>query len=108
MIDEIKNLVEDQHKAFIDFKAHHSNELHDVKAALHAIEAKGNRPGAGGALFETAADSEHKGAFIEYVRGGVESQIKAYEAKALSTTGSGGSDGGYAIPKVIDNQIDNL
>lgn len=105
MTNEITTLIEEQGKAFEDFKNRHSNELHDVKAALHAIEAKGNRPGAGGALFETAADSEHKGAFIEYVRGGVESQIKAYEAKALSTTGSGGSDGGYAIPKVIDNQI---
>ena len=108
---DIKALVVEQGEAVEQFKAMHSRELDEVKAQLRAIEAKAGRPGAAADGFSgniTSEDVQHKSAFVDYVRGGDEAAIKAIEAKAFSTTGSAGADGGFAIPKVIDIRVQSI
>jgi len=110
---EIQSLVEQQGEAVEAFKAMHTRELDEIKANLRAMEVKAGRPGMAADGYDAAAgitseDLAHKSAFVDYVRGGEEAAIKAIEAKAFSTTGSAGADGGFAIPKVIDQQVQSV
>lgn len=105
-MNDVLNLLNQQTAAFADFKARHSNELDEIKHTLRTIEAKGNRPGAGIDMLATSDDLQHKNAFMGYVRGGEEAEIKSIEAKALNVGTP--ADGGYAVPKVIDQQVQSL
>lgn len=125
---EIKGLVEAQGRAWEEFKSSNDERIKSeakgiadalfeekgakINAALDAIaeqikqvEAKSNRPGAG--LDGLNADeAEHKSAYNSWLRKGVgESELAALEAKAFATNTNGGADGGYAVPKVIDQAI---
>lgn len=80
-------------------------EITKLSGELKALEAKGNRPGAShdGLSDEEA---EHKSAYNNWMRKGVgETELGALEAKAFATTTNSGADGGYAVPKVIDQAI---
>ena len=78
----------------------------DYKKAIEDIEAKAKRPqmGADGKPVDQTAE-EHKKAFSGYMRKGVDFD-KSLESKALSI--GSGTDGGYAVPKVIDAMIESL
>jgi len=132
-LSEIKGLIEAQNVAFEQFKKTNDAKIEAIKAAgatgdfeaklqaiaddmakdreaqkaaLAAIEAKANRPrlGADGKPLDEVQE-EHKKAFRGYVTKGADFD-KSLEAKALNI--STGSDGGYAVPKVIDSMIDSL
>lgn len=110
---EIQSLVEQQGEAVEAFKAMHTRELDEIKANLRAIEAKANRPGMAADSYDTAGgitsdDLAHKSAFDTWLREGNDSELKAVERKALSTTGSAGADGGFAIPKVLDQTVQSI
>jgi len=80
-------------------------EITKLSDELKALEAKSNRPGAG-ADGLNADEAEHKSAYNDWMRKGVgESELAALEAKAFATSTNGGADGGYAVPKVIDQAI---
>lgn len=125
-ITEVKGLVEAQGRAWEEFKASNderikaeakgaADALFEAKAAqindaldalgekLKAVEAKGNRPGAG-ADGLTEAEAEHKAAYTAWMRKGAgEGELAALEAKTFQTTVN--ADGGFAVPKVIDTAI---
>lgn len=79
-----------------------------LKDRLDALETKMARPSglAGGAADMFEADAvEHKHAFLDgFITKGDDSLLKNLEAKGLST--AVGGDGGYAVPTVIDSEIE--
>lgn len=124
---EVKGLIEAQGRAFEEFKATNDQRLSgllgkdavdpliEAKLAaintaldatadkLKAIEAKAARPGAGAESLNQD-EAEHKAAYNTWMRKGVgESELSAIEAKAFNIGTP--ADGGYAVPKVIDQAI---
>ncbi|MCJ9428683.1 phage major capsid protein [Kordiimonas marina] len=74
------------------------------KDRLDAIETKMARPGAASDQF-SSSDAEHKSAFLQgFIQKGNTDRLKALEAKGLTTVP--GSDGSYAVPTVIDTEIE--
>lgn len=91
-------------KAFADVTANQA----EVKKLLEDIEAKAKRPGFGGGKSDAdLAAEEHKAAFMGHLRKGTQFDL-ALEQKALAISTNAGADGGYAVPKVIDNMIESL
>jgi HK97 family phage major capsid protein len=132
-LSEIKSLIEAQNVKFEEFKKTNEAKLEaikkegatgdfeaklkaiaddmakdraDQKRAMDELEAKAARPKLGGDGKPLDEQSEaHKKAFGGYVRKGVEFD-KSIEQKALNI--GSGTDGGYAVPKVIDSKIEAL
>ena len=100
-LDEIKGMVEQ----LSDLQKTRLDELNN---RIDGIEAKANRPGAGvpGADI-TAAEKEHLKAFQAFARKGIDNGLQDLEIKAGMSTGSD-PDGGYAVPTVIDSEIEKL
>lgn len=77
-----------------------------IEKRLEEVETKAARPGKGGS--EAEAD-EHKAAFIEYARkgeqGGAASRLFDLQAKAADVRVATGASGGFALPKVIADQV---
>lgn len=91
------------HKSFDDF----SLQTKAVKELLETMNAKANRQvfvGSDGREIPEI-EAQHKSAFGTYVRKGVEFD-KSIEQKALNISASG--DGGFAVPKLVDANIDSL
>lgn len=87
--------------------------LTEQKTRLDQLEAKANRPGAGGGGEGESAESiEHRAAFKNFLRDATnpaaQTELKTAEAaflqsKAVNITTAG--DGGYAVPEEISRQI---
>ncbi len=78
-----------------------------LKDRLDALETKMARPDYidGSHAFDGADAVEHKHAFLDgFITKGDDSLLKDLEAKGLST--AVGGDGGYAVPTVIDSEIE--
>jgi len=91
--------------AIDDYSDAAENEIFGLKSRLDDMETKMARPGATADGLVGADDMEHKNAFIAgFMQKGDDSAVRAIEAKALST--STGGDGGYAVPTVIDSEIE--
>lgn len=91
------------HKSFDEFTI----QSKVVKELLETMSAKANRQvflGADGREIPEV-EAQHKSAFGSYMRKGLEFD-KSLEQKALNISASG--DGGFAVPKVIDSNIDSL
>ena len=85
-----------------------SAESKAARAQQDAYEAKSNRRNLGGGSGGDSDDVvEHKKAFGGYLRKGREFDL-ALEQKALGISTNSGADGGYAVPKVIDGDIESL
>ncbi len=95
--DELKSSME---KAFKD--------MADQKAIIETLEAKLKRPNMSGEGVNNEAETEHKKAFNSYIRKGMDNGLSAAEQKALAWSTTAGADGGYAVPKQIDNSIESL
>lgn len=74
-------------------------ELDELKSALEKELAEIKRPGATG----VKSVSEHKAAFMQFVRKGKDDGLAELQAKALQTTVD--ADGGYAVPEELDRSI---
>ena len=78
-----------------------------LASRLDTIETKMGRPGVAEDI-KTQNDlcpGDHKQAFLyDFIAKGDDTSLKALEVKALSTTTGG--DGGYAVPQVIDSEIE--
>lgn len=82
-------------------------DMADQKAIIETLEAKLKRPNLGGdGRPVDEATEEHKSAFGKYLRKGTEYDKAMLEAKALNISNS--TDGGFAVPKVIDGMIDDI
>ncbi len=76
-----------------------------MKDRLDALETKMARPGTADDFFIGGDDAEHKQAFFGgFIQKGDTDALRSVEMKALST--STGGDGGYAVPAVIDTEIE--
>jgi len=76
-----------------------------MKDRLDALETKMARPGTADDFFVGGDGAEHKQAFFGgFIHKGDTDALKSVEMKALST--STGGDGGYAVPAVIDTEIE--
>lgn len=74
-------------------------ELNELKSQLEKELANVKRPGVGGGK----EVSEHKAAFMQFVRKGKDDGLAELQAKALQTTVE--ADGGYAVPEELDRAI---
>lgn len=127
MSDEIKSLLENQGRAFDEFKATNDARLKAIeagkgtadfdaklakinedldaqKSAMDELAKKAGRPAAGDN--KDPAKAEHKAAFDKFVRKGQENGLRELEAKAMSVGTA--ADGGYTVPEEIDNAIQDL
>ncbi|WP_054911048.1 phage major capsid protein [Pseudomonas sp. NBRC 111135] len=77
-------------------------ELDEMKSALEKELAGLKRPDGSG----TKAASEHKTAFMQFVRKGVDTGLGELQAKALQIGVD--ADGGYAVPEELDRTIIEL
>lgn len=129
----VLDAIEAQNKAFEEFKTTNDAKIEAVKKAgavadfdaklkaiaddmsaqkaahtkaLEDIEAKARRPQLGGDGKPVDEQAEaHKKAFDGYLRKGSDFD-RGIEQKALNI--GSGTDGGYAVPKVIDAMIESL
>ena len=129
MSDEIRELIEQQGKAFEEFKKSNderlaalekdearseleektdriNDELGRLSAAVDELAKKANRPGAPGAEGEEALQAEHKSAWIKWVRKGDDAGLADIERKAMNVGTP--ADGGYAVPIQQDRDIMRL
>ena len=95
--DELKEGME---KAFAD--------ITEQKNTIATLEAKLKRPNLGDKTDKDVATEEHKAAFDSFIRKGQDHDLMAKEQKALAYSTNAGADGGFAVPKVIDTQIEEL
>jgi len=81
-----------------------NNVIDSYKSKIDSLETAFNRPSFGASYNEKASSetiTEHKKAFINYVRKGVEADLSFLEKKALSVGSD--ADGGYLVtPQVSD------
>lgn len=75
------------------------SELDELKSALEKELASVKRPGGN----TDKVVSEHKAAFMQFVRKGKDDGLGELQAKALQTTVD--ADGGYAVPEELDRTI---
>jgi HK97 family phage major capsid protein len=98
---EIKDLLEGQGKAFLEFKKAQDERIKNLESELNNFAKKAARPGVSGDDGEYAPEErEHKKAFIGYLRTGRDRDL---EAKAMSTDND--PNGGYLVPVQIDSTI---
>lgn len=101
-MSEVHEFLRDLNDSFDNFKESHI-------ARMDALEARFNRVGLVGvsAPIESAVSDEHRQAFNAFARKGKENGLIDIEIKAALSTGSD-PDGGYAVPVVIDSEIEKL
>lgn len=84
-----------------------NNEVSQLEERMQMISRAAARPRLSGDAAMETEDSEQKSAFLDnYVRRGSEAEVARFEAKSLNIGTP--SDGGYAVPEVIDESIDRL
>lgn len=129
MSDEIRELIEQQGKAFEEFRKSNdarldalekdearseleektdriNDELGRLSAAVDELAKKANRPGAPGAEGDEALQAEHKSAWLKWVRKGDDDGLADIERKAMNVGTP--ADGGYAVPIQQDRDIMRL
>ena len=129
MSDEIRELIEQQGKAFEEFKKSNderlaalekgearseleektdriNDELGRLSAVVDELAKKANRPGAPGAEGDEALQAEHKTAWLKWVRKGDDAGLADIERKAMNVGTP--ADGGYAVPIQQDRDIMRL
>jgi len=77
--------------------------LDEQKAKVELIERAASRPSLGAEGKGSEADAEHKNAFINYVRKGIDGNLGELQSKALSVGSD--IDGGYLVPRAMSSQI---
>lgn len=80
-----------------------NQSLNEYKFRLDNVETSMRRPGVSNIASGGGDDSEHKNAFIEYIKKGRESALLELERKSLSSTND--ADGGFLVEKQISKQI---
>lgn len=129
MSDEIRELIEQQGKAFEEFRKSNderlaalekgearseleektdriNDELGRLSAAVDELAKKANRPGAPGSEGDEALQAEHKSAWLKWVRKGDDAGLADIERKAMNVGTP--ADGGYAVPIQQDRDIMRL
>jgi HK97 family phage major capsid protein len=131
-LSELKNLLEAQGRAFEEFKAANDARLRAVETKgyapsdlvdkvnkanadlnalgkqLNDVQAKANRPGVTGSDGKvlTAEQSEHKAAFAQFLRRGIDTGLRDIERKAMNSQSD--PDGGYFVLPEVDRAVDRV
>ncbi|MCK9202439.1 MAG: phage major capsid protein [Gallionella sp.] len=101
---DLTKMLEKQGQAFEEFKGRYDNRFKTLENELNDVLKKGNRPPAGG---DSRGDSpEHKKAFDQYVRQGVDSGLADLQRKAMNSGSD--PDGGYFVLPEMDRTIDRI
>lgn len=126
---ELKKAIDDLGTAFAEFKATNDqrlealkkglptadfdeklqkmngrlSDLDNLKQQIEALEAKANRPGAGGEASTSKEEADYKQAFSKFMRKGDETELAL---KAINVTTP--ADGGFAVPVEVDRNIIQL
>ncbi len=80
-----------------------SNALDEQKSRMHTLETAISRPEMGGATIASPDVRDHKTAFCNYLRKGVEEELSYLEKKALSAASD--PDGGYLVTPTMAQTI---
>lgn len=126
----LKGLLEEQGRAWEEFKAANDNRLHAIEVKEYApadlaakvdtintdlsrvsaeigeVIKKMQRPGASAGTALTADQAEHKQAFGLYLRKGIEPGLQDLERKAMQIGSD--PDGGYLVGTEMDTEIDRI
>jgi len=131
-IEQMTALLEDQKKAFHDFKEFVNTEIKEIKAkgvadptstakvekandeiaklqkSMDELQLKMQRPGApSGGSEKDQVKAEHKTAYLDgFIRKGRKDGLRDLELKAMNVTTD--SDGGFAVPEELDRNILSL
>lgn len=97
-MEEIKSLIEEQGKAFFDFKSATDSEIKALGRAIDEMSKKMNRPPVGGSDFSNAS-TETKAALGRYVRTG---EAPATERKAWTEASD---SAGVIVPEQIASEV---
>lgn len=130
-LKDINDLIEKQGRTFEEFKKANDDRLKAVESKGYApadtvekvdtinaeltklskemaeLMKKSNRPRTGNGGSELTQDQEeHKTAFADYFRKGIDRDLRDIERKALNTGSD--PDGGYLVPVEIETMIDRV
>ena len=89
--------------AFEEFKASQDSRMDHIEKVV----ARSEFPGGGASQIGTQAQQDHEKAFFSFIRKGDVEGLRNLEVKATLRTNSN-PDGGYAVPTVIDDEIEKL
>lgn len=82
--------------------------ISNYKERLDRVETAMSRPaGAGSIILPSGVDAEHKAAFCNYIRKGVEGDLPALEAKALSVKLDPADFAGLQFIKIVSNATES-
>jgi HK97 family phage major capsid protein len=102
---EVLKAVQEGNAAFESFKGVTFDRLN----FLESMFAKKNRPHFGGNAIAddfSEAATQHKSAFRNFLTKGEQHGLGELQSKAMSV--GSGTDGGFAVPKVIDGMIEDI
>lgn len=125
---ELKDMLEQQGRAWEEFKKINDDRLKAIEAkqatgdfdaklaqingalseygkAIDELAKKSNRMGAAADGF-SADQGEHKQAFMQYLRKGIDTGLRDIERKAMNSTSD--PDGGYLVIPELDSVIDRV
>lgn len=100
-LNDIKSAIDESTTAFERFKKTQASQVSELQATVRDLEAKLGRPNLSSAGAGFGPDSRECKAFRSFVKTGSEAELKALDISA-------GPEGGFAVPKEIDQQIDSL
>src|SRR5262249_34988475 len=80
-----------------------NTDVSRLQDAVSGFKTALRRPASSKEAVLTPVESEHKQAFMRYVRKGVEADLGALESKAMSVLSD--PDGGYMVPVEISDRI---
>lgn len=89
--------------SLVEHGEQNSEAVAALKARLDSFEKKANRFGRGDDSGQSEDDREHRKLFSDFVRKGREDGLRELETKAMSLGTP--SDGGYALPKQLDDKV---
>lgn len=99
-IDEITRLIVDQGESMKSFQEKTADRIKALEADFNHTMKVRNRPGAGADSNFNADDTQHKKAFLGWMRSGQDADLRQ---KAMSTIS--GPDGGYLMPAQLDSEL---
>lgn len=101
---DITKLLQKQNEAIEEFKGRYDSRFKTLENELTNVIKKGNRPAAGGD--SRGDDPDHKRAFDQYLRKGVDNGLSELQKKAMNSGSD--PDGGYLVLPEMDSAIDRI
>jgi len=102
-VEDVKQVAKQIGDGIDSMKQSYDEKFKSIEQELTALK----RPSrSGGSNRASVFEGDQKSAFKSFVRKGEADELLALEQKAMSVTSD--PDGGYAVPEVVDQEIENL